>query len=328
MRATLATVLSMAALAATPAASGAPPEPAECIAPAKPGGGFDLTCQLAQAMLRDARQLQQPLRISYMPGGIGAVAYNVIVQRRPAEPGTLVAFSGGSLLNIAQGKFGSHGVDDVRWLAIIGADHGAIAVRRDSPWRTLKDLESALRADPNKVVFGAGGTVGSQDWMKAALVARAAGVGHKAMRFVAFEGGGDALAALQGGHVHVMAGDAGEFSQQIEAGAQVRIIAVLADKRLPGRLAEVPTAREQGHDIRWPIVRGFYLGPKVSEADYHAWTQAFSAAMRSPEFAKLREQKGLYPFSMTGGEVDSFVKSSVLAYRKLAEQFGLPVAKR
>ena len=35
---------------------------------------------------------------------------------------------------------------------------------------------------------GAGGSVGSQDWMKAALTARIAGVSHKAMRFVAFEG--------------------------------------------------------------------------------------------------------------------------------------------
>src|SRR3546814_3342708 len=44
-----------------------------------------------------------------------------------------------------------------------------------------------------KIVLGAGGTVGSQDWMKAALTAKAAGVDFRKMRFVAFEGGGEAV---------------------------------------------------------------------------------------------------------------------------------------
>ncbi len=63
-------------------------------------------------------------------------------------------------------------------------------------------------------MFGAGGTVGSQDWMKAALTAKAAGLNPKSMRFVAFEGGGEAITALQGGHVQVYSGDASEARQQ------------------------------------------------------------------------------------------------------------------
>jgi len=99
------TMASMGALALTAALSVtsfsavAQPAKPECIAPAKPGGGFDLTCRLAQAALKDSQVLKDPLRISYMPGGIGAVAYNTIVTQRPAEGGTIVAYSGGSLLN-------------------------------------------------------------------------------------------------------------------------------------------------------------------------------------------------------------------------------------
>ncbi|MGF7449188.1 tripartite tricarboxylate transporter substrate binding protein, partial [Klebsiella michiganensis] len=93
------------------------PSRTECIAPAKPGGGFDLTCKLIQVSLMETGAIEKPMRVTYMPGGVGAVAYNAIVAQRPGEPGTVVAFSGGSLLNLAQGKFGRYGVDDVRWLA-------------------------------------------------------------------------------------------------------------------------------------------------------------------------------------------------------------------
>ena len=267
------------------------------------------------------------MRISYMPGGIGALAYNVIIRERPAEPNAIVAFSSGSLLNLAQGKYGKHTGDEVRWLAILGADHAALVVRKDSPLHNLKDLVQALRADPNKIVFGGGGTVGSQDWMKAALTARAAGVGHKNMRFVAFEGGGEALSALVGGHVHVLSGDTAEAINALEAGTPIRILAILSDKRVPGRLASVPTAREQGYDLDWPVFRGLYLGPKVSDDDYRVWVQAFDKVFATPQFKRLREQLGLFELTMTGHEADAFVKRSIADYRKLADQLGLRVSK-
>jgi len=318
--------LSLSAIAAgvAPGASIAGPlDKTECIAAAKPGGGFDLTCKLAQTALMDAQIVKDPMRVTYMPGGIGAVAYNAVVAQRPGEPNTIVAFSGGSLLNIAQGKFGKYTDSDVRWLAVVGADYGAVVVRKDSPYKNLKDLAAALKADSTKVVFGAGGTVGSQDWMKAALTAKAAGVNHKTMRFVAFEGGGEAISALQGGHVHVYSGDASEAASQIKAGANIRVIAVMSDKRLPGALADVPTAKEQGFDVEWPIVRGFYMGPKVSDADFNAWTDAFNKVMRTPEYARLRDERGLYPFSLTGTALDVYIKRYTQQYRKLAADFGL-----
>lgn len=196
-------VLSLSLCGAVAFATAAPLEKTECIAPAKPGGGFDLTCKLAQTALLEGKFIPGPMRVTYMPGGIGAVAYNTVIAQRPADDNTIVAFSGGSLLNLAQGKFGRYNEADVRWLAAIGADYGAIIVAENSPYKTLADVLAAVKADPTKVVFGAGGTVGSQDWMKAALTAKAAGIDPRKMRFVAFEGGGEAITALQGGHVQV-----------------------------------------------------------------------------------------------------------------------------
>jgi putative tricarboxylic transport membrane protein len=297
----------------------------ECIAPAKPGGGFDLTCKLAQSALQDGNFITDPMRVTYIPGGIGAVAYNTVIAQRPDAAGTIIAFSGGSLLNLAQGKFGRYTENDVRWLAAIGTDYGAVVVAENSPYKTLKDVMAAMKADPTKVVLGAGGTVGSQDWMKAALIARAGGVNPKTMRYVAFEGGGEALTALQGGHIHVFSGDAAEAGQQIKAGAKVRILAVMSDKRLPGDMANIPTAAEQGFDVQWPIVRGFYVGPKVSDADHKVWTDTFNKLMATPAYDKLRNERGLFPLALTGAPLDTYVKKQVAEYRKLAEEFGLNV---
>lgn len=151
-----ATTAVLATLAA--GVAHAAPEKPECIAPAKPGGGFDLTCKLVQSALQNG-YLEAPMRVTYMPGGIGAVAYNTVIANRPAEAGTVVAFSGGSFLNLAIGKFGKYTEDDVKWVAAVGADYGAIIVRADSPFQSLKDLIEATRANPGKVVYGAGGSV-------------------------------------------------------------------------------------------------------------------------------------------------------------------------
>lgn len=320
-------ILSLILASVAAIGTAGPLDKTECIAAAKPGGGFDLTCKLVQSALMQGKYIADPMRISYMPGGIGAVAYNTIIAQRPAEANTLVAYSGGSLLNIAQGKFGRYNENDVRWVSAVGSDFGAVIVAENSPLKTLKDLVAAIKADPTKVVFGAGGSVGSQDWMKAALTARAAGLDPKSMRFVAFEGGGEAITALQGGHVQVYSGDASEAEEQIKAGAKIRVLAVMADKRLEGSLASIPTAKEQGMNVEWPIIRGYYVGPKVSDADYKVWVDTFNKMLATPEFNKLRGERGLFKFAMTGTELDAYIKQRVAAYRVMAADFGLNVAK-
>jgi putative tricarboxylic transport membrane protein len=322
----IATKIIAAAVSATAlAVTAGPLDKTECIAPANPGGGFDLTCKLAQTALQEGKFITDPMRVTYMPGGIGAVAYNTVIAQKPDMANTIVAFSSGSLLNLAQGKFGRYTENDVRWLAAVGTDYGAVIVAEKSPYKSLKEVMVALKTDPTKVVLGAGGTVGSQDWMKAALVAKAGGVNPKTMRYVAFEGGGEAMTALQGGHIQVFTGDAAEALQQIKAGAKIRILAVMNDKRLSGELSNIPTATEQGFAVDWPIVRGYYLGPKVSDADFKVWVDTFSKMMATPAYDKLRDERSLFPMALTGAPLDAFVKKQVANYRKMAEEFGLNV---
>lgn len=282
---------------------------------------MDLTCKLAVTGLK-ADPKAAAMRLAYLPGGIGAVAWQALASRRSTEAETLVAFSSGSLLNIAQGKFGKATANDVRWVAALGADYGMIAVRSDSQYRNLADLVSALRKHPEKVLIGVSGTIGSQDWMKMARLAQQAGIDPKVLRFVALEGGGEAFTAMHANYVQVVSGDASEASLYASAG-KVRVLAMLSEKRLPGVLAGVPTAREQGVDLVWPVIRGVWMGPKVSDAEYQRWVGIFEKMMATPEYAKQRTAYGLYPFALTGAALTDYVHKAVDDYKQQARQFKL-----
>ena len=309
------------ALAASSMASAEPAKP-ECLAGAKPGGGFDLTCRLLGAALQNANLIKVPMAVTYMEGGVGAVAYNHVIGTRPGDPNLVVAASSGSALLIAQKKFGQHDENAVRWAGALGADYGVLAVAPDSPIKTLKDLVTEFGKNPAGFPVGGGGAVGSQDWMKMALVAKAAGVDPRKMRYAALEGGGAVTTALQGGHIKIGSGDAAEMVKLVEAG-KVRVLAVMSDKRLTGPLADVPTAIEQGYDINWPIWRGIYVGPKVSDADYNWWADTLKKLAATPEFAKEQATRGLYPYPLFGADFDKQVKADVARFKTLAQEAGL-----
>lgn len=317
----VAAALSLSACNKDKAEAGAPSKP-ECIAPAKPGGGFDLTCKLAQSGLKDTGQLDKPMRVTYMPGGVGAVAYNKIVANDSENNDAIVAFSTGSLLNLAQGKFGQYSEKDVRWLAAVGTDYGMVAVNADSPLKNLQDLVDALKKDPKSISFGAGGSVGGQDWLQTAMVAKAAGIKPKDMTYVALEGGGEAVTAVLGNHISVVSAGIAEMGPHIESG-KVRVLAVFAPNRLEGRLKDIPTAKEQGYDVEWPVIRGYYMGPKVSEEAFQWWKTHFDAMLKDPKFAELRAQRDLLPFQLTGDELAQYVEKNTEEMRALSREFEL-----
>jgi putative tricarboxylic transport membrane protein len=257
-----------------------------------------------------------------MPGGIGAVAINHINAQRPADPNVLVAFSTGSWLNMAQRRFGRFAENDVRWIGAVGADYGIIAVKRDSRFQTLADLVAGMREGISTIPVGSSGAVVSQDWTKVALIARAAGQDPRRMRYVPFEGGGAAMAALLGGHTQLFPGDASEIRGQFEAG-EIRLLAVLAPQRLPGFLSVVPTAKEQGVDVEWPIIRGFYGPPRMPDAAYDYWVDVLRRLHAHPAWPEARAAQGMFEFNMVGAEFAALAKRRTEEYRQLARDVGL-----
>jgi putative tricarboxylic transport membrane protein len=315
--AALAGVLVVAAGTATAA-----PEKTECIVGAKPGGGFDLTCRLLGAALQSTGAITRPMAYTYMEGGIGATAMNHIVGTRPGDAGAVIAASTGSALLLAQKKFGVHDENAVRWVGALGAEFGAVIVSPDSPIRSLKDLIEGIKAKPEDFSVAGGGAVGSQDWMKAALIFKAAGQDPRRMRYIALEGGGPVITNVQGGHVRIGSSDIAEFLPHHKTG-KVRVLAVMAPARLTGDAKDIPTAREQGYDLLWTVWRGVYVGPKVSDADYKWWAGTIEKLSKTPEFAKEQEARGLYPFASFGEDFARHVKEDVARFRLLAVEAGL-----
>ena len=137
------------------------------------------------------------------------------------------------------------------------------------------------------------------------------------------EGGGELATALLGGHIQVASTDISDSMPHVESG-DMHILAVLADERLPGDVVEdIPTAKEQGFDVSWPVIRGFYMGPDVSDEDFAWWQTNFEHMLASEEFATLREQRELFPFALTGAELEAYVHEHVAEYKNLAGEFGL-----
>ena len=112
----------------------------------------------------------------------------------------------------------------------------------------------------------------------------------------------------------------------IESG-KIRVLAVFAPERLEGKLKDIPTAKEQGFDVEWPVIRGFYMGPKVSEESYQWWKARFDAMMADPKFAELRASRDLLPFAMTGDELQAYVKKTTEEMRVLSKDFDLATEK-
>lgn len=293
----------------------------ECLAPAKPGGGISLTCELAGKALKSSNLLDNEMTINFKPGGIGALAYNYVIGHNNAADDMIVAASSGSVLNIALGKFGRYGVEDVRWLGAFATDYGAIAVHPDAPWNNLDDLFNSINAG-ERIIIGGGGSIGSQDWMKMALLAREVGVAPRAINYVAFEGGGEALSAFQGGHIQAFSGDISELFSMWKKG-QIKILAILAPKRLSGQFSKIATAAEQGYDLNWLVWRGFYMGPEVSDEAYNWWVNSFRRLVRSDEFNQLREEAGLFPYFKAGDDFTEHVNDQLRFYRETARAIGL-----
>ncbi len=311
---------AMACAVAAPAFAQSAIDKPECIAPANPGGGFDLTCRVVQTGLEP--HVSDPIQVTFMPGGIGAVAFNQFNTNRTDDGSAIVAFSTGSLLNIILGKYGAFDENDVRWLGTAGADFGAVVVRADSEYASLKDVMDDLAADPQSVVVGAGGSVGSQDWMKGALLMREAGGTPMQMRYVAFDGGGDAIAALLGGSIEVYTGDVGEMVPYLESG-EMKVLATLSPDRLAAPFDQIPTAKEQGYDVEWTIMRGFYMGKDVSDADYQAWVDAFEAAYATDAFATVQAERGLLPLNLSGEALTASINGTMDELRAIATEAGL-----
>jgi putative tricarboxylic transport membrane protein len=324
---TLTRRVATAALAAavfygTPAFSFEPTNP-ECIAPANPGGGWDFTCRQVGKTMQDLGAVPGTVQVTNMAGGGGGVAFAEVVNKRNAENSLIIAASSATATRLAQGAYPGNTMDQVRWLASVGADYGIIAVAKDSAINTLPELLAQIKADPKSISVAGGSAVGGWDHLKVLLAAKKSGIDDvRNIKYVAFEGGGEAVTQLLAGSVQAFTGDASEAKGFVDSG-DIKVIAVLAPERLEGDFASFPTAREQGIDVIGANWRGFYAPGGMSDEAYGHWVETIGKVYDSAEWKAAMAANGLAPLNLRGAEFQAFVADSVASIADLSREIGL-----
>ncbi len=299
------------------------PSSTECIAPAGAGGGWDMTCRLVGKTLQDLKLVPGTMQVTNKPGGGGGAAYAEVVAKRSAENNLIVAASTATASRLGQGAYPGNTMDQVRWVAAVGADYGMVAVAADSPIKTLPELLAKVKADPSSVAFAGGSAVGGWDHLKVLAAAKKAGVSNlRGIKYVAFDGGGEAVTQLLAGKVQAFTGDISEAKGFVDAG-KIKVLAVLAPNRLGGDFAKFPTAKEQGLDAVGANWRGFYAPGKMSDDAYNFWVKSIGTVYDSKEWKSIMTNQGMEPLNLRGGDFQKYVKESVDEIQALSREIGI-----
>ena len=295
----------------------------ECLAPADPGGGWDFTCRSVGNTLEELGLVPGSVQTINMPGASGGVAFAHVVSKRAGDEDVIVAASTATTTRLAQGQFPGMNADMVNWIGALGADYGIIAVGKDSPIKSLDDLLQALKEQPSSVTFAGGSSKGGWDHLKVLMLAKEAGVeGLERIKYLPFTGGGEAMTQVVGGHIGAFSGDISEAQGFMESG-DLRVLAVLADERLPGEFSDVPTAKEQGVDVTGANWRGFYMPADISDEAKQYWVDALDQLYASDEWQNVMKQNGLIPFDVQGDEFRQFVVDQIADIETLSREVGI-----
>jgi putative tricarboxylic transport membrane protein len=243
---------TLALAAASAPAQPYPSRPLEFTVHTAPGGGTDLFARVVTDILQKEKILSQPTLVANRTGGGGAVAFNHIKTRRN-DPYTVLTVATGSLLTNASRTELGLGLDNYTPLAFFASDPQAIMVLADSKFATFKDLIETARKQPDTIICAVTSAGGSG---RLALYMLEKATGAK-FKFVAFKGGGDAVLAVLGGHVHFTTENVSEAFASIEA-KKLRILGMTTEKRLV-QFPDVPTLTELGTKVQVGTGRGFAM---------------------------------------------------------------------
>ena len=293
-----AAVAATALPCAVTAQSWKPSRHVEIIAPSAAGGGSDTLARLVQRILQENKIVEAPLNVVNKAGAGGTVAWSSLNQY--AGDGHHISISTANLLTNHISGTSALNYTDLTPLAQLFSEYAAIAVRTESPIKDGRELVEQLKRDPAKLSAAVGTTLGSVGHIALALTTKTAGNDAKKLKAVVFSGAGNALTALLGGHVDIMASPVSNLVPHAADG-KLRIIAVAAPKRLGGALAQTPTLKEQGAPVEVDNLRGV-VGPKgMTAAQVSYWETALRSMTATPQWRSSLE-KNLWEPSFTGAE--------------------------
>jgi len=275
-----ACALAVAALALPAAAQNDyPAKPVTMIVPFPPGGVADITARpLAEAM---GRILKQPVIVENKAGAGGGVGMQYVARAKPDGYTVLLALSSISIIPEADKVLGRDPMFQLNQLVPIArftADPTVLAVRADSPYKSVADLMGAAKQKPEAIPYGSSGNYGTMHVPMEMLTSSA---GTK-MLHVPFTGAGPAVVALLGGQVEALSTGPSSVMGHIRAG-KVRVLASWGESRHPA-LPDVPTLKELGYDATFSQWTGLFVPAGTPEPVVAKLREASKAAANDPTF--------------------------------------------
>jgi len=282
-----------------------------------PGGGYEQAGRaLGQAMV-DAG-VARSVQYENKAGAGGTIALAQFVGRQRGNGNALLVTGAVMIGAILQNK-PPVALTEATPIARLFHESNVFVVPAASPLKTMKDLLDLLKRDPASVTWG-GGSRGSIDQISIGHIARAVGVDPAKINYVPFQGGGEASAAIVGGHVTVGASGWAELAPFIRSG-KVRALAITAAERLPGN--STPTLKEFGIDVVFENWRGIYAAPGITDAQRKAITRAVVAATKQKSWKDAVGNSSWTPSLLTGEEFEKFVAAETVRIEASMRSVGL-----
>lgn len=296
-----------------------PERPVELIAMNAPGGGSDRTLRIMAKIMQQTQLIPVAVNVVNKPGGGGTVAYNYL-NTHPGDAHYLQLASKSLLTNHIAGNGPSY--TDFTPIAFLFGEYISVTVKPDSPLKSGRDIIERLKKDPGALTFGIATSLGNPNHQAIATPLREAGIDIKKLKTVIFPSGGAASTAMMGGHVDVVPITAA-FAAQMARQGQVRVLAVTSPSRLPDVLANVPTWREQGHDVIVSNWRSM-VGPRgMSAGQVTYWEQAFQRFVESDEWKKELETNFWASEYMRSAETRKYLDQDNAQVRSFLVELGL-----
>jgi putative tricarboxylic transport membrane protein len=316
----LSKIVARAALAATVAVLATSAQAQlelKIMAPAGPGGGWDSAARSLQQVMTTTG-VARSVQVTNVTGAGGTVGLAQFVNSAKGD-GNQLMVNGITMVGAILTSQSPVTLDQVTPIARLTGDPLVIVVPANSPHKTVQDLAAAVKADVAKVTW-AGGSAGGADHILSALFVKAAGADQSKVNYIAFSGGGEAIAAIVGGKVTAGISGYGEFEGQIKAG-KMRALAVSSGTRVEG--AEVPTLKEQGMDIELMNWRSVVAAPGITPEQRKTLADAVEKTVKSKEWAELLKARGWEDYYLPSDQFAAFLKTEQVRVGDVLKGIGL-----
>jgi putative tricarboxylic transport membrane protein len=287
------------------------------LVPAAPGGGWDQTGRALQAALQ-ADKIVPKITVDNKGGAGGTIGLAQFVSSSKGDPNVLMV-GGMVMVGAIITNKSPVNLSQVTPIARLTGEYQVVVVPGTSKIQSLKELVAQFKANPGAVAWG-GGSAGGSDHIMAGMIAQAAGVEPSKVNYIAYAGGGEAQAAIMGGHVAAGISGYGEFAAQIKGG-KLRALAISADKRVPG--IDIPTLKEQGVDVEMVNWRGVFGAPGITDAQKKELLAVVEKAVNSTSWKEALKRNDWTDMYLAGDQFKAFLDADTARIDKIIAGLGL-----